>query len=129
MVHFVSGHLSLSQEEFDLHYKPFLDAAISANHSFVVGDARGADTMVQEYLFGKTEKVTVFHMMNSPRYNTGFPTEGGFLSDEDRDSAMTDESDSDIAWVREGREESGTQRNLDRRIALRYRLQYLGGER
>jgi hypothetical protein len=30
---------------------------------------------------------------------------------------MTADSDQDIAWVRPGRERSGTQRNLDRRRA------------
>ena len=129
MIYFISGHLSLTQSEFDTHYKPLIDKALSCSHSFVVGDARGADTLAQKYLFGKTDKVVVYHMFEAPRYNAGFPTEGGFQSDEERDIAMTGNSDNDIAWVRKGREESGTQKNLDRRSDLKYRLLYLGGDR
>ena len=68
-------------------------------------------------------------MFESPRHNAGFPTESGFQSDEERDIAMTYNSDRDIAWVRKGREKSGTQKNLDRRSDLKYRLLYLGGDR
>lgn len=130
MIFFISGHLSLTQEEFDTYYKTFIDKALSYyNPSFVVGDAKGADTLAQNYLFGKTDRVVVYHMFESPRYNAGFPTEGGFQSDEERDNAMTDNSDGDITWVRKGREKSGTQKNLDRRETLKYRLLNLGGDR
>jgi hypothetical protein len=129
MIFFISGHLSLTQDEFDIHYKPFIVEALCHNSSFVVGDAKGADTLAQNYLFGKTDRVVVYHMFGSPRYNAGFPTEGGFQSDEERDNAMTDNSDSDIAWVRKGREKSGTQKNLDRRETLKYHLLNLGGDR
>jgi hypothetical protein len=129
MIYFISGHLSLTQDEFDIHYKPFIVEALCHNSSFVVGDAKGADTLAQNYLFGKTDRIVVYHMFGSPRYNAGFPTEGGFQSDEERDNAMTDNSDSDIAWVRKGREKSGTQKNLDRRETLKYHLLNLGGDR
>jgi hypothetical protein len=129
MIYFISGHLSLTQDEFDTYYKSLIDEALSHNHSFVVGDAKGADTLAQKYLFGKTDRVVVYHMFETPRYNAGFPTEGRFQSDEERDIAMTNNSDSDIAWVRKGREKSGTQKNLDRRSDLKYHLLYLGGDR
>jgi hypothetical protein len=129
MVHFISGHLSLTQEEFSVHYQPSIDKALFHGHSFVVGDAKGADTLAQNYLLGKTDRVNVYHMFESPRYNAGFPTNGGFKSDAERDTAMTNNSDTDIAWVRTGREKSGTQENLDRRQELKYRLLNLGGDR
>lgn len=129
MILFISGHLSLTSEEFEVHYRPQLDEAISRGYSFVVGDARGTDSLAQNYLLGKTDKVTVYHMLENPRNNAGFPTEGGFKSDEERDSAMTANSDKDIAWVRPGRENSGTQKNLERREIERYRLLHLGGDR
>ena len=44
MIYFISGHLSLTQDEFDTHYKALIDEALSHNSSFVVGDAKGADT-------------------------------------------------------------------------------------
>ena len=40
---------------------------------------------------------------------------GGFGSDQERDSAMTGNTDEDIAWIRPGRERSGTAKNLMRR--------------
>lgn len=116
-VAFISGHLTLSSEEFDANYlRPIRDAMVRGD-KFVVGDARGADAMVQEYLsLVGVKDVTVYHMFDKPRNNKyHFPTKGGFKSDEERDAAMTAASDYDIAWVRPGRENSGTSKNLIRR--------------
>lgn len=116
---FISGHLDLTQDEFDQHYQPRILAAIAAGDSFGVGDARGADTLAQAFLARMNLpdwKVVVFHMFDTPRNNVwGFQTKGGFQTDEDRDAAMTRTSDEDIAWVRPGRERSGTAKNLARR--------------
>ena len=112
---FVSGHLDLTLSEFEEHYHPALDAALARGDSFVVGDARGTDTLTQQYLFGKTTAVVVYHMFTSPRNNAGFPTLGGFTTDEERDLQMTAASTRDIAWVRPGREKSGTQKNIAQR--------------
>src|SRR5262249_61644790 len=91
------------------------DAALVRGDYFVVGDARGTDALAQYYLLGKTTAVVVYHMFTSPRNNAGFRTLGGFTSDEERDARMTADSEQDIAWVRPGREKSGTQRNIERR--------------
>ncbi|MFN6538914.1 MAG: hypothetical protein RM021_021525 [Nostoc sp. EkiNYC01] len=115
IVNFISGHLNLTQAEFDEHYRFLIDNALEQNQSFVVGDARGADLLAQQYLFGKTKAVVVYHMFTSPRNNVGFSTRGGFESDTERDEQMTRDSHQDIAWVRSGRKRSGTQANLDRR--------------
>ena len=128
--YFLSGHLDLTADEFDQYYKPRIDDILEECDQqswlaalFVVGDARGADAMCQQYLFEQQAKyvsavlVTVYHMFTSPRNNAGFPVIGGFKSDSERDAAMTQASDVDIAWVRLGREKSGTQKNLDRRNA------------
>jgi len=114
--YFVSGHLDLTQEEFELHYKRELDKALKEGASFVIGDARGTDSMSQLYLLGMTEKVTVYHMFKKPRNNAGFNMKGDFTSDKERDRAMTSASTHDIAWVRPGRENSGTAKNLARRL-------------
>lgn len=119
VVNYVSGHLDLTPDEFEAHYRPALDAALSRGEAFVVGDARGTDALTQNYLLGKTTAVVVYHMFTSPRNNAGFQTLGGFDSDTERDARMTADSDQDIAWVRPGREKSGTQKNLDRRQQLR----------
>ncbi len=118
IVNFISGHLDLTPGEFDTHYRTKIDNAIELNQSFVVGDARGADTLAQEYLFTRTKAVVVYHMFATPRHNIGFPTRGGFQTDNQRDEQMTRDSHQDIAWVRPGREKSGTQANLNRRMKL-----------
>lgn len=123
---FISGHLDLTDEEFKVHYKPLIYKAIEDGHEFVVGDARGCDAMSQLYLDSQKFRsdrpvfvhVTVYHMFDTPRNNIGsFETLGGYDSDTERDEAMTDNSDYDIAWVRPGREKSGTAKNIIRRNA------------
>lgn len=123
MVYFISGHLDLTFEEFWEHYVPQIEKALMRGQAdFVVGDARGADTLSQTHLSRVRTNthpfsMTVYHMFDSPRNNEGnFPTVGGFSSDQERDEAMTAASDEDIAWVRPGREKSGTANNLKRRL-------------
>ena len=115
---FVSGHIGLSCKEFADHYADRVAGAIEDGKCFVVGDAAGCDTMVQGMLseICPKDRVTVYHMLDSPRNNAGgFRTVGGFKSDEERDAAMTSASTEDIAWVRPGKEMNGTARNLLRR--------------
>ena len=117
-VAFVSGHLDLTEEEFARHYVPRIADAQSRGCRFVVGDARGADLLFQRHAHAHGLAVTVFHMFERPRHNAGdFPVVGGFASDDERDAAMTSASSFDIAWVRPGRERSGTAKNLRRRAA------------
>jgi hypothetical protein len=116
MTAFISGHLDLTIEEFGEHYVPKLWNVIADHVPVVVGDAPGADAMAQQYLLGAGHKnVVVYHMFTSPRNNAGFPTVGGYASDRERDEAMTKASTIDIAWVRPGREKTGTAENLARR--------------
>ena len=118
---FISGHLDLTEEEFEEHYAPLIQKHIDAGDNFVIGDAKGCDLMAQNYIsknadFSKGDRVFVYHMHGKPRYNPNdFPAEGGFKTDSERDIGMTDDSDMDIAWVRPGREKSGTAKNLARR--------------
>lgn len=125
--YFISGHLELSEQEFADHYKSKIDKALAENAGFVVGDAPGTDLMAQQYLLGKTENVTVYHIRKAPRNDLGFFLRGRFKTDRDKDTAMTNESDKDIAWVRSEEEQkklygdkyrkrvSGTAKNLWRR--------------
>lgn len=69
--YFVSGHLDLGEADFESHYRPRLDEAIAAGDDFVVGDARGADTMAQAYLARHDVRVTGVHMFDQPRNNVG----------------------------------------------------------
>jgi hypothetical protein len=91
---------------------------IAAGHHFVVGDAPGVDTLTQMYLCGRVspERVRVYHAGQYPRYCTqAFLVQSSFVSQTAKDAAMTAVSDYDIAWVRPGKEASGTARNLARR--------------
>ncbi|MCB9676239.1 MAG: GNAT family N-acetyltransferase [Alphaproteobacteria bacterium] len=113
---FVSGHLDLTPTELEVHYVPHLRRAVARGDRFVVGDARGADAMASAWLAREGAPVTVFHMFDAPRNApAGVATRGGYKNDDHRDSALTAASDTDIAWVRPGREGSGTAKNLKRR--------------
>jgi hypothetical protein len=123
MIAFISGHLDLTQEEFDLHYKPVILHAFARGHEFIMGDARGADTMAQHLLSLYAIDFTVYHMFEAPRNFINFEKTkegskliGGFTTDKERDEAMTLHSDYDITWVREGsRKHCGTALNIKRR--------------
>lgn len=120
----ISGHGNLTFEEWLEHYKPLIDNALQEDASFILGEFRGADVLCLEYLKNKTAKVTVLHCFNKPRYKVDvidLPSKewqylGGFTSDLERDVYMTQMSDADIAWVRAGKERSGTAKNLMRRL-------------
>ena len=121
-VYFISGHRNLSKEDFDKYYVPKINEAISEGASFVIGDYEGVDYMAQEYLGNNYDhsKVTVYHMFNSPRhlYCQDFNLSGGYKSDIERDSAMTMNSDFDIAFITKGKWTSGTAQNILRRYEI-----------
>lgn len=119
---FISGHRDITEEEFDMYYAPVLqnyaeDTAIR----FVVGDYYGVDIMAQNYLVDvlciDPDRITVYHMLEAPRnINPKITkTKGGFIDDESRDAAMTRVTEGDIAFVRKGKETSGTAQNILRR--------------
>ena len=124
MRYFISGHRDLTAEDFKKYYIPRIDKALreDRNASFVVGDCNGADSMAQDYLRdnGGIGKTTVYHMFEKPRYlgRTKFSTRGGFKDDVSRDSAMTENSDIDIAVIGYGRWTSGTAQNILRRFEV-----------
>jgi hypothetical protein len=112
---FVSGHMDLEQAEFDEFYKPELKRNITARPDclFVIGNARGADTMVLHYLLDDCKinpnRITVYIHSNYPKKIIseqkrlallGVSTVVGFKTSDDRDAAMTAASSMDIAWVR-----------------------------
>jgi hypothetical protein len=118
MIAFISGHLDLTEQEFIEHYVPRIDDANHNGHHFVVGDARGCDTMAMKYIHSKglAGRLTVYHMHTAPRnYVEGAWKRGGYGDDEERDATLTYQSNYDIAWVRLGREKSGTSKNIERR--------------
>ena len=126
--YFISGHLDLTPTEFEQHYVNRIDNARQEGSHFVIGDARGADTLAQKYLL-KYENVTIYHMFTKPRNNKGkWKTVGGFTNDNDRDVEMTKNSTKDILWIRSAEQQkkilgskydpnylSGTAKNMLRR--------------
>lgn len=115
---FISGHRDLTPAEFAQHYEPLIDKAIEKRHLFVVGDASGADSMAQKYLAQHISEdgITVYHAGMKARNLYGmFNIQGRYHSQTEKDKAMTAVSGYDIAWVRPGKEMSGTARNISRR--------------
>lgn len=122
MVYFISGHRDLTWQEFAKWYTPAIIKAITTDEyaKFVVAECEGADRMAQDYLLAckvHPADITVYHMFESPRYmaNSCMFKSGGYVSDQQRDEAMTKVSDIDIAFIRNGREKSGTAQNILRR--------------
>jgi hypothetical protein len=114
-IHFISGNPDLTHDEFCLNYAgPILEAALEGDE-FVVGDGSGADLMAQRFLKAIDAKVIVYHALSSPMNNEGFPSIGGYLSNGERDTAMTEVSDYDILWVGPRMDNAGITKNLERR--------------
>jgi hypothetical protein len=137
---FISGHVDLSSEEFKENYVKEIDIAIASGDKFVVGCAKGGDTMGLEYLLEckvDPTRITIFLFERyssdetcKEKYNKLYPEialKYGYKSYSTRDAAMTNSSDYDIAWVRSEAEckkkygdkyrprVSGTEQNLIRR--------------
>lgn len=131
MVYFISGHRDLSYEDFKKYYIPKIKEAIQEglNVEFIVGDCDGCDKYAMDYIFNETiYDLTIYHMSNKPRNTPNDKHPGGlvssykaihfrsgFKSDEERDSAMTRDSDFDIAFIKDDRWDSGTAQNIKRR--------------
>ncbi len=125
MIVMISGHLDLTWEEFREHYDDAIYAAVLADCSFVIGDAPGADAMAQRTLSAwGYPKVTIYYNAQwaGPRHNVGgWPTVAIGEKPWEKDEAMTKASlgGYDIAWVRPGKEKSGTAANIKRRAKLK----------
>ena len=141
MIYFISGHRDLSYEDFNKYMIKIIHVANPKNDKkckFLVGDCNGLDKMAMDFIYNmlidpliyekgiSKAELVIYHMHDSPR-NTplDFPIEelkkvgvkflGGFKSDEERDSAMTRDSDFDIAFIKDDRWDSGTAQNIKRR--------------
>lgn len=125
MVYFISGHRDATIEEFNKYYVPVLNYIFLTERvpTFVVADCEGIDRMAQDYLAKREAKcmVTVYHMHDKPEYLASdlFKTKGGYNSHIERDSVMTRVSTTDIAFIRSGKENSGTAENVLRRHTMK----------
>lgn len=129
VTYFISGHRNITEEEFNKNYAEQLsfikEHMKKGYYKFVIGDYNGVDIMAQNYLIDNLnidpEHITIYHMFDSPRncHPKIKNLVGGFKSDEERDSAMTKNSDLDIAFVRDHNKWSGTAANILRRKLLK----------
>ena len=128
---FISGHRDLTESEFETLYAPKIKEKIEEYDAyFIIGDYYGADIMAQNYLMDELnyspDKVTVCHMIYAPMECNDKIKHliGGFDNDIDRDSYMTMFSNEDIAFVRKGKEDSGTAQNIIRRYTFDNAIEY-----
>lgn len=124
----ISGHWDLTEDEFQVYYVERIIEALNKGDRFVMGDCPGCDDLAQFFLIGKKfiadyrdqiENSIVYSMYSKPKINHGFRTVYGLRTADRCDEAMTLSSDYDIAWVRPGKENSNTAKNLKRRESLR----------
>lgn len=110
---FISGHLDLTNIEFEKYYIDKINNAIINNHKFVIGNSRGADEMSLNYLLEKKinpENITIFIFSYDKSRNheekykkLGLKTYKSinYKKPEDRDKDMTKLSTYDILYVRD----------------------------
>lgn len=116
----ITGHGYLSFEDFIKHYVSKIDEYLKLEYSFIIGDFNGVDTLAQEYLKDRTEKVTVCHCFKKPRYKINkfnlkseeWNYVGKFTSDENRDNYMIDKAD--IILAHSINKNSRTQNNINK---------------
>jgi hypothetical protein len=119
MVVCISGSLSVRQ--LTAAATEALDTLVSLRATILIGDAPGADTLVQRHLAGRGyADVTVWHRSPGPRNNLGaWPTRAVGGSFTDRDRAMCSAADYGVA-IWDGRS-PGTARNI-RQLGRRMRV-------
>ena len=125
---YVFGNGNLSWEDFHRLYLEPLHTIEISECEFLIGDFRGTDVMMMEFLKNKTAKVTILHVGERPRYFADtFNTQagnwkkiGGFRSDGERDQqgiAMCTHFLA-IDFNSDEKRISGTQKNIKKCLAL-----------
>ena len=126
MTYFISGHRDLTPEEFSKHYALWIRYVMNEDPyaDFVIGDCEGCDTMALEYILSQPDYGYIsLYCVGSPNIRPFGEHPENFervfvypcKSYDDCDSTMTLVSDFDIAWVRAGKEDSYTVKNIKRR--------------
>ena len=128
MKYFVSGHRDLTREEFDKHYIPQIIKVITHDitASFVVGDWEGCDSMFLRYMIDNRyiNDIHLYCVRESKLCNNLELGEDYAIrlvskrNYDECDISMTRDSDFDIAWIRPGREDSHTAKNIKRRYGF-----------
>lgn len=125
---YVFGNGNLSWEKFNQFYIERLKEFDLSECEFIMGDFCGVDTLMMEYLKDKSEKVSVLHIGQKPRYfaNT-FKTKaekweikGGFTSDLERDNYAISNCTHFLAidFNSDEKRKSGTTKNIEKCLNL-----------
>lgn len=133
---FISGHRDLTREEFKTYYCHVIDAYINwiniesnlgkKQVTFYVGDCEGCDRFAIEYLVGKLNRNIKLVICSLKEkfdgqinydlcINDNISVIKEFNTHEERDCYMTEQTEYDVLWVREGKWSSGTAQNYVRR--------------
>lgn len=120
--YFVSGHRNITESQFEVYKETFCRILEEKpNAIFLIADYEGADIMSQNFLLDELNidpsRIFIYHMHDKPKYvNTKvINLIGGFGTDEERDCAMTYNSSTDVAFVADHTQMSGTAQNILRR--------------
>ena len=109
--------------ECEYWYVPIIKNAVEHDkHArFVLGECEGVDSMALEYLDElafNPDRVTVYYNAKETKYLFTCNSKG-FDSYEEADQNMTKDSDIDIAFIRPGKEDSYTAKNILRRYLMK----------
>lgn len=120
---FICGNGNISFDKFNDYYINKLKPHINSDNSFIVGDFRGTDTLILEYLKTLTSNVEVCHLYDKPRYLpdkfktyvSKWNTTGGFKTNEERDLYMINKCTHFIAYDQNSdiKRKSGTLKNIE----------------
>ena len=117
--YYVVGHDDLTKEEFETHYVSQLNVALDLDGNFVVNDSNECDRMTQDFLKGKTNKVTVYFAGPRPSYNSAdFQTDMGYEDVEEARRSMSYASSKDIVWERPGHDSDFVSMALASRVSI-----------
>lgn len=124
MIIYIFGNGNIQFEDFEeLYLKPIKKLINKNEVEFIIGDFRGVDTLVMEYLKSKSKNVSILHIGEKPRYIPDkFKTKvphwkiiGNFENDEARDNFAINHCTHFIAidFNSDEKRKSGTQKNIE----------------
>ena len=121
---YVFGNGNINYADFEVTYlKPIKRILHEGNLEFILGDFRGVDTLIMEYLKSESAQVSVLHIGEKPRYLpdkyrtkvSQWKIIGGFEDDESRDRYAISNCTHYIAtdFNSDNKRKSGTQKNIE----------------
>jgi hypothetical protein len=121
---YIFGNGNISFTDYKIHYEQILNRYLNkVNVSFIVCDFKGVDTLTMEVLKCTSDKVSIYHVSDKPRYLPDkFKTKvsswkilGSFENDEQRDLEAIKNCTHFIAtdFNSDNNRKSGTQKNIE----------------